>query len=77
MRSIMCIMVILCKLWRIMCTCVQVRLLGKHTDHTPEQIEKDVARPLYFDAYSAIDYGIIDEVCLRTYFGIEGTCCTF
>ncbi|KAK9819994.1 hypothetical protein WJX72_004888 [[Myrmecia] bisecta] len=39
-----------------------VNLLAQHTSHTPEQIEKDITRPKYFDPYAAIEYGIIDKV---------------
>lgn len=41
---------------------VQVRLLGEHTDHEPEEIEKTISRPKYFDPYEAVKYGIIDRV---------------
>ncbi len=40
----------------------QVRLLGEHTDHEPEEIEKTISRPKYFDPYEAVKYGIIDRV---------------
>lgn len=43
---------------------VQVRLLGEHTDHEPEEIEKTISRPKYFDPYEAVKYGIIDRVSL-------------
>ena len=44
----------------------QVRLLGEHTDHEPEEIEKTISRPKYFDPYEAVKYGIIDRVrCFR------------
>ena len=44
---------------------LQVRLLGEHTDHEPEEIEKTISRPKYFDPYEAVKYGIIDRVsCL-------------
>ena len=42
--------------------CLQVRLLGEHTDHEPEEIEKTISRPKYFDPYEAVKYGIIDRV---------------
>ena len=41
---------------------MQVRLLGEHTDHEPEEIEKTISRPKYFDPYEAVKYGIIDRV---------------
>ena len=41
---------------------MQVRLLGEHTDHEPEEIEKTISRPKYFDPYQAVKYGIIDRV---------------
>lgn len=41
---------------------VQVRILGEHTDHEPEEIEKTISRPKYFDPYKAVEYGIIDRV---------------
>lgn len=41
---------------------LQVRLLGEHTDHEPEEIEKTISRPKYFDPYEAVKYGIIDRV---------------
>lgn len=43
----------------------QVRLLGKHTNHTAEEIQRDISRPKYFDAYGAVEYGIIDRVRQR------------
>lgn len=39
-----------------------VRLLSKHIGKDEAEIEKDIARPKYFDAYSAVQYGIIDQV---------------
>lgn len=41
---------------------MQVRILGEHTEHEPEEIEKTISRPKYFDPYQAVDYGIIDRV---------------
>ena len=37
-------------------------LLAKHTNHSEEEIAKDIQRPRYFNPYQAIDYGIIDRV---------------
>ena len=42
--------------------CIQVRLLGEHTDHETEEIEKTISRPKYFDPYEAVKFGIIDKV---------------
>eukprot|EP00873_Tetraselmis_striata_P011848 jgi/Tetstr1/432112/TSEL_002266.t1 len=39
-----------------------VELLAKHTNHSKDEIERDILRPKYFDPYAAIDYGIIDKV---------------
>lgn len=39
-----------------------VSLLSRHTKHTPEEIEKDIARAKYFDPYEAVEYGIVDRV---------------
>lgn len=41
-----------------------VELLAKHTNHTEEQIRRDIARAKYFSPYEAKDYGIIDTVLL-------------
>ena len=46
---------------------LQVRILGEHTDHEPEEIQKTISRPKYFDPYQAVDYGIIDRVGLPPY----------
>lgn len=50
------------KFWHTEMLVVQVRILGEHTDHEPEEIEKTISRPKYFDPYQAVDYGIIDRV---------------
>lgn len=39
-----------------------VRLLSKHIGKTEAEIERDTARPKYFDPYGAVEYGIIDQV---------------
>lgn len=39
-----------------------VRLLSKHIGKPEAEIEKDIARPKYFDVYGAVEYGIIDQV---------------
>ena len=41
-----------------------VDLLSRHTNHTEEQIRKDISRARYFSPYEAKDYGIIDNVLL-------------
>jgi ATP-dependent Clp protease protease subunit len=38
------------------------KLLAKHTDQTLETIERDVERDRWFDAYQAMNYGLIDQV---------------
>lgn len=39
-----------------------VRLLAKHTGHTEEEVDRDMARPKYFTPQEAIEYGIIDNI---------------
>jgi ATP-dependent Clp protease, protease subunit len=39
-----------------------VNLLATHIGHSEEKIAKDIQRPRYFNAYEAVDYGIIDRV---------------
>ena len=40
----------------------QAKYLGVHTNKTTDQIITDFARPKYFNAYEAMQYGIIDKV---------------
>ncbi len=42
--------------------CVQIRILSKCTGNSADKLEKDIARPRYFDPHDAITYGIIDKV---------------
>eukprot|EP00850_Spirogloea_muscicola_P023874 SM000398S15216 [mRNA] locus=s398:14550:16185:- [translate_table: standard] len=39
-----------------------VKLYARHTGHSVEKIEEDIARPKYMSPDAAIDYGIIDKV---------------
>ncbi|KAK9786581.1 hypothetical protein WJX73_008253 [Symbiochloris irregularis] len=39
-----------------------IKILSRHTGHTPPEVEKDIVRTRYFDPYEAVDYGIIDRV---------------
>ncbi len=41
-------------------------VLARHTNKTPEQIEKDTERDRYMDAKEALAYGIIDEILEET-----------
>lgn len=43
---------------------MQVHLLGKHISKTDDEIERAIARPTYFNPYEAVEFGIIDRVCL-------------
>jgi ATP-dependent Clp protease, protease subunit len=38
------------------------KLLAKHTGQTLETVERDVERDRWFDAYQAMNYGLIDQV---------------
>jgi ATP-dependent Clp protease protease subunit len=38
------------------------KLLAKHTEQSLETIERDVERDRWFDAYQAMNYGLIDQV---------------
>ena len=51
---------------------VQVHLLGKHITKTDDEIERAIARPTYFNPYEAVEFGIIDRVCL-----MPSTACCF
>jgi len=37
-------------------------LLGKHTDHTVEEVRKDCERDYYMSAQEAVEYGVVDEI---------------
>ena len=37
-------------------------VLARHTGQAREQIERDVERDRWFDAYQAMNYGLIDQV---------------
>lgn len=41
------------------------RLMAKHTGKNVKVIEKDTERDLFFSAYEAIDYGLIDTVLTK------------
>ncbi len=43
---------------------MQVHLLGKHITKTDDEIERAIARPTYFNPYEAVEFGIIDRVCV-------------
>ena len=40
----------------------QVEILARAINKTENEIEKDINRPKYFDAWGAKEYGIIDKV---------------
>jgi len=40
----------------------QVEILARAINKTESEIEKDINRPKYFDAWGAKEYGIIDKV---------------
>lgn len=37
-------------------------MIALHTEHTVEEVEKDITRPKYMTPYEAKEYGIIDNV---------------
>ena len=37
-------------------------MIAKHTDHTVEEVEKDISRPRYMTPFEAKEYGIVDSV---------------
>jgi len=39
-----------------------IRILSKCTGNSADKLEKDIARPRYFDPHDAITYGIIDKI---------------
>eukprot|EP00210_Caulerpa_lentillifera_P004670 g4455.t1 len=39
-----------------------VSIVARHTDHTIEEVEKDITRPKYMTPFEAQSYGIIDRV---------------
>ena len=39
-----------------------MKLLSRHTKHSVEKIEADIARPMYFSPEGAVEYNIIDKV---------------
>jgi ATP-dependent protease ClpP protease subunit len=41
---------------------VQIEILAKHTDKTPEEIELAIARPKYMSPQQAVEFNIIDKV---------------
>eukprot|EP00271_Cylindrocystis_brebissonii_P006524 TRINITY_DN192_c0_g1_i1.p1 TRINITY_DN192_c0_g1~~TRINITY_DN192_c0_g1_i1.p1 ORF type:complete len:301 (+),score=51.85 TRINITY_DN192_c0_g1_i1:247-1149(+) len=41
---------------------VLVDLYSRHTSHSKEKIEEDIARPKYFTPHEAVDYNLIDKV---------------
>jgi ATP-dependent Clp protease protease subunit len=48
---------------------VQIEILAKHTDKTPEEIELAIARPKYMSPQQAVEFNIIDKVSFLP------TCC--
>lgn len=39
-----------------------VKVLARHTEHSPEKIANDIKRPKYFDPHAAVEYNLIDRV---------------
>lgn len=39
-----------------------VSLLSRHTGHSEEKIATDISRPMYFNPWQAVEYGLIDRV---------------
>lgn len=41
-----------------------VEILAKGCGKSEEEMERDISRPKYFTPYQAVEYGLIDKVCV-------------